>query len=188
MRSFVIIGICFVLAFWVYKKFESDNFYYDSLVNDKSEFSVLERGLLSLQREYDLSIRKEEVVLRKYEKGEISQEEYDLYLKLKSKKERAETDQALQDISRVLDPKKGVFSGIIKMTSSPKFQKNKQIGELNKKIEMIVADFGIASNAEIVLRLSTLSWIPIGNVEIDLQMAEYFKNKINNLKLELNDL
>jgi len=165
----------------VHKKYESDNAYYEKIAPDRSNMTIAERGFLALEREHDLEIKKEESVLRKYQTGELSQEEYEAYLKRRTASEREEHNQAVEDLGNVFDPEKGMFSGAFKMASNPEFKKTKQIEKLETEIRKVISEMGTDSESTTKMKFHGIKWVPIGNTKIDDEMSVYYEKKISKL-------
>lgn len=179
MKHISVIVICFLVGFVVYIKFESDNMYYDRIYSkDRNNLTIAERGLMAIEREHDLEIRKEEAVLRDYENGKISLEEYENYLQRKLEEENKENEDALEFIGNLYDPEKGMFSGAYKMAMSPKFKKEKQIKELDKTINNLIQDLENENKEIIVIKLKQTTWVPVGDKEIDQEMTKFYEKKI----------
>ena len=187
MKYFSIIAVCAVIAFWVFKKYESDNQYYDNVAPDRSNMSIAERALLALEREHDLELRKEETVLRKYKNGELSQDQYNEYLKKKAEQDRSEQQQVVEDLGNMFDPDKGMFSGVIKMGSKPQFKKQKQIDKLERDIQKTLSLLENDQTNVIKIKLRGIKWIPIDNKVIDEKMTKFYKNKISTLINEIDN-
>ena len=187
MKYFSVIAICAVIAFWVYKKYESDNQYYNNVAPDRSNMNIAERALLALEREHELELRKEETVLRKYQNGELSQDQYEDYLKKKAEQNRSEQQQAIEDIGNMFDPDKGMFSGASKMASKPQFKKQTQIDKLEREIQKILSSLEIEQINVIKIKLMGIKWIPIDNKIIDEEMTKFYKDKISTLINEINN-
>ena len=137
-----------------------------------------ERGISALEREHNLELEKEAAVLRSFEKGEMSREEYQEYLDQKSRAEQRETEEALAMLKDMYDPEKGMLSGIAKLANDPSNRKSDQQRKLDKEIKEIIADIGSVSNQAIITRLHLVAWAPVGDPSIDLEMTEYYEKKI----------
>jgi len=123
MKSLALIAICALIAFWVHKKYESDNVYYDVVAPNRSNMTIVERLFLALERENDLEIKYEESVLRRYQTGELSQAEYEEFLNRRAENERKELNDAYVDLANMWDPNKGMFSGMLKLLSNDSSEK-----------------------------------------------------------------
>jgi|ETNmetMinimDraft_13_1059891.scaffolds.fasta_scaffold150481_1 hypothetical protein len=188
MRSLAILAICGLVGYWVYTQYQLDNRYYDSLTKNGEEHTIFERLAFALQREHSLEISKDEVILNKLEKGEITISEYQSYYDEKSQRQQKETNQAIEDLSNMYDPEKGMFSGLIKMSNSVKNLKKEQILKLDRKIDEIVDNIDIDKPDLSITKLSTISWRPVGDKQIDSEMTDYYKNKIETVKRQVNQI
>lgn len=188
MRSLIILAICGLIGYWAYTQYELDNRYYDSLTKNGEEHTIFERVSFALQREYDLEISKDEAILHKLKKGEITISEYQSYYDEKSQRQQKETNQAIEDLSNMYDPEKGLFSGLIKMSNSVKNLKKEQILKLDRKIDEIVDNIDIDKPDLSITKLSTISWRPVGDKQIDSEMTDYYKNKIETVKRQVNQI
>ena len=188
MRSLAILAICGLVGYWVYTQYQLDNRYYDSLTKNGEEHTILERAAFALQREYDLEISKDEAILHKLEKGEITISEYQSYYDEKSQRQQNEENQAIEDLGNLWDPEKGMFSGLIKMSNSVKNLKKEQILKLDRKIDEIVDNIDIDKPDLSITKLSTISWRPVGDKQIDSEMTDYYKNKIETVKRQVNQI
>ena len=110
MRYLIILAICGLIGYWSYTQNQLDNRYYDSLSKNGEEHTIFERVSFALQREYDLEISKDEVILNKLENGEITIGEYQSYYNEKTQREQKETNQSIEDLGNLYDPEKGIFS------------------------------------------------------------------------------
>ena len=137
-----------------------------------------ERGISALEREHNLELEKEAAVLKSFEKGEMSREEYQEYLDQKSQAEQRETEEAFAMLKDMYDPEKGMFSGVTKLAKDPSYKKSDQQRKLDKEIKEIIADIGSVSNQAIITRLHLVAWAPVGDPSIDLEMTEYYEKKI----------
>ena len=137
-----------------------------------------ERGISALEREHNLELEKEAAVLRSFEKGEMSREEYQEYLDQKSQAEQRETEEAFAMLKDMYDPEKGMFSGVTKLAKDPSYKKSDQQRKLDKEIKEIIADIGSVSNQAIITRLHLVAWAPVGDPSIDREMTEYYEKKI----------
>jgi hypothetical protein len=187
MKSLAVIAVCVLIAFWVHKKYEADNAYYEKTAPDRSNMTIAERGFLALEREHDLEIKKAETVLRKYQTGELSQEEYEEYLKRRTANEREEYNQGVEDLGNMFDPEKGMFSGVIKMASNPELKKIKQIEKLEIEIRNVISKMGTDDESTTKMKLHAVKWVPIGNEKIDNEMSEYYETKISNFIKQLSN-
>ena len=86
------------------------------------------------------------------------------------------------------DPEKGMFSGLIKMSNSVKNLKKEQILKLDRKIDEIVDNIDIDKPDLSITKLSTISWRPVGDKQIDSEMTDYYKNKIETVKRQVNQI
>ena len=188
MRSLAILAICGLVGYWVYTQYQLDNRYYDSLTKNGEEHTIFERLAFALQREHSLEISKDEVILNKLEKGEITISEYQSYYDEKSQRQQKETNQAIEDLSNMYDPEKGMFSGLIKMSNSVKNLKKEQILKLDRKIDEIVDNIDIDKPDLSIKKLSTILWRPVGDIQIDSEMTDYYKNKIETVKRQVNQI
>ena len=188
MRSLAFLAICGLVGYWVYTQYQLDNRYYDSLTKNGEEHTIFERLAFALQREHSLEISKDEVILNKLEKGEITISEYQSYYDEKSQRQQKETNQAIEDLSNMYDPEKGMFSGLIKMSNSVKNLKKEQILKLDRKIDEIVDNIDIDKPDLSITKLSTISWRPVGDKQIDSEMTDYYKNKIETVKRQVNQI
>ena len=186
MKSLAVIAVCALIAFWVHKKYESDNVYFEKVAPDRSNMSIAERGFLALEREHDLQIKKEESVLRKFQTGELSQEEYEEYLKRRAANERAEHNQAVEDLGNMFDPEKGMFSAAFKMASNPEFKKKKQIEKLENEIKKIISGMSDDSEGATKMKFLGIKWMPVGNTKIDNEMTSYYDEKVSRLIKQVN--
>ena len=182
IRYFIVIGFFSILIFWVYQKYNFDNSYYDQVISARDDLNFTQRVMLFFEREYILELEREEEVLNKYKKGDISHEEYNQYLNKKIKETTNQTNNGVELLKQIYDPENGIFSGIFKMASSPNIQKNKQIKILDKKIDAIIEDLNNQDRDILTTRLSAISWVPVGDETIDKQMSEYYQNKISVLE------
>jgi hypothetical protein len=173
------------VAFWVYKKFEQDNLYYETVAPNRGDMNFLERSVLSLERERDLEISREEAVLRKYQSGEIDQGQYEMYLENQRKKEMQELDDAFESMGKMYDPDKGILSGAIKMKSMPEFQKSDQVKMLDERIDRVVSELGKVSSELTIVKLRSISWTPIGDSKIDKEMTRHYERKVGTIINEL---
>ena len=188
MRSLAILAICGLVGYWVYTQYQLDNRYYDSLTKNGEEHTIFERLAFALQREHSLEISKDEVILNKLEKGEITISEYQSYYDEKSQRQQNEENQAIEDLGNLWDPEKGMFSGLIKMSNSVKNLKKEQILKLDRKIDEIVDNIDIDKPDLSITKLSTISWRPVGDKQIDSEMTDYYKNKIETVKRQVNQI
>lgn len=182
IRYFIVIGFFSITTFWIYQKYNFDNSYYDQVISDRDDLNFTQRVMLFFEREYILQLEREEEVLNKYKKGEISHEEYNQYLNKKIKETRNQTNNGVEVLKQIYDPDNGMFSGIFKMASSPNIQKNKQIQILDKKIDAIIEDLNNQDRDILITLLSAIIWVPVGDETIDKQMSEYYQNKISVLE------
>jgi hypothetical protein len=137
-----------------------------------------ERGISTLEREHKLELEKEEAVLRKFARGELSREEYQEYLDQKSQAEQRETEEAFAMLKDMYDPEKGMLSGVMKLANDPSNRKSDQQRKLDKEIKEIIADIGSVSNQAIITRLHLVAWAPVGDPSIDQEMTDYYEKKI----------
>ena len=144
----------------------------------KQLLGFAERGISALEREHNLELEKEAAVLKSFEMGEMSREEYQEYLDQKSRAEQRETEEALAMLKDMYDPEKGMLSGIAKLANDPSNRKSDQQRKLDKEIKEIIADIGSVSNQVIITRLHLVAWAPVGDPSIDLEMTEYYEKKI----------
>lgn len=182
IRYFIVIGFFLITTFWIYQKYNFDNSYYDQVISDRDDLNFTQRVMLFFEREYILELEREEEVLNKYKKGEISHEEYNQYLNKKIIETTNQTNNGVEALKQIYDPDNGMFSGIFKMASSPNIQKNKQIQILDKKIDAIIEDLNNQDRDILITRLSAIIWVPVGDETIDKQMSEYYQNKISVLE------
>ena len=182
IRYIIVIGFFSITTFWIYQKYNFDNSYYDQVISDRDDLNFTQRVMLFFEREYILELEREEEVLNKYKKGEISHEEYNQYLNKKIKETTNQTNNGVEVLKQIYDPDNGIFSGIFKMASSPNIQKNKQIQILDKKIDAIIEDLNNQDRDILITRLSAIIWVPVGDETIDKQMSEYYQNKISVLE------
>tara|TARA_B100001059_G_C17685401_1_gene502058 strand:+ start:221 stop:796 length:576 start_codon:yes stop_codon:yes gene_type:complete len=178
IRYIIVIGFFSITTFWIYQKYNFDNSYYDQVISDRDDLNFTQRVMLFFEREYILELEREEEVLNKYNKGEISHEEYNQYLNKKIKETTNQTNNGVEVLKQIYDPDNGIFSGIFKMASSPNIQKNKQIQILDKKIDAIIEDLNNQDRDILITRLSAIIWVPVGDETIDKQMSKYYQNKI----------
>lgn len=153
--------------------------YYDRIyTEERNDLTIAERGLMALERERDLEIRKEEAVLRDYETGKISLEEYENYLQRKLEEENKEYEDASELIQNLYDPEKGMFSGVYKILMSPKFKKEEQIKELDKTINYLIQELENENKEIIVIKLKQTTWTPVGDKVIDQEMTKLYEKRI----------
>ena len=188
MRYLIILAICGLIGYWSYTQNQLDNRYYDSLSKNGEDHTIFERVSFALQREYDLEISKDEVILNKLENGEITIGEYQSYYDEKTQREQKETNQSIEDLGNLYDPEKGIFSGIIKMANSVNNLKKNQIKELDNKIDKIVDNIDIDGKNLSIIKLSTISWHPVGDKLIDSEMTDFYKNKIETVIRQVNQI
>jgi hypothetical protein len=188
MRYLIILAICGLIGYWSYTQNQLDNRYYDSLSKNGEEHTIFERVSFALQREYDLEISKDEVILNKLENGEITIGEYQSYYDEKTQREQKETNQSIEDLGNLYDPEKGIFSGMIKMANSVNNLKKNQIKELDNKIYKIVDNIDIDGTNLSIIKLSTISWHSVGDKLIDSEMTDFYKNKIETVIRQVNQI
>ena len=87
-------------------------------------------------------------------------------------------DKEMEEFQKLLDPEKGMFSGIL---NSPTFKKDDQVRALDRKIESIISEHNDSKKLVTVLKLQSVSWVPIGDKEIDKLMTTYYEKKISKL-------
>ena len=188
MRYLIILAICGLIGYWSYTQNQLDNRYYDSLSKNGEDHTIFERVSFALQREYDLEISKDEVILNKLKNGEITIGEYQSYYDEKTQREQKETNQSIEDLGNLYDPEKGIFSGMIKMANSVNNLKKNQIKELDNKIDKIVDNIDIDGTNLSIIKLSTISWHPVGDKLIDSEMTDFYKNKIETVIRQVNQI
>jgi hypothetical protein len=188
MRYLIILAICGLIGYWSYTQNQLDNRYYDSLSKNGEDHTIFERVSFALQREYDLEISKDEVILNKLENGEITIGEYQSYYDEKTQREQKETNQSIEDLGNLYDPEKGIFTGMIKMANSVNNLKKNQIKELDNKIDKIVDNIDIDGKNLSIIKLSTISWHPVGDKLIDSEMTDFYKNKIETVIRQVNQI
>ena len=74
-----------VITYWVYEKYQLENKYIEMHSPPDKELSMTDRALIAFQREYELEIEKDEAVLRSYQQGKISFQEYNQYFEEKAR-------------------------------------------------------------------------------------------------------
>ena len=188
MRYLIILAICGLIGYWSYTQNQLDNRYYDSLSKNGEDHTIFERVSFALQREYDLEISKDEVILNKLENGEITIGEYQSYYDEKTQREQKETNQSIEDLGNLYDPEKGIFSGMIKMANSVNNLKKNQIKELDNKIDKIVDNIDIDGKNLSIIKLSTISWHSVGDKLTDSEMTDFYKNKIETVIRQVNQI
>ena len=95
-----------------------------------------------------------------------------------SQSEYEQFDKEMEELQKLMDPEKGMFSGIL---NSPTFKKNDQVRYLDRKIESIISEHNDSKKLVTVLKLQSVSWVPIGDKEIDKLMTTYYEKKTSNL-------
>ena len=89
-----------------------------------------------------------------------------------------EFNQEMEALQQMLDPEKGMFSG---MLNSPTLKKNDQVRTLDKKIDSIISEHNDSKKFLTTLKLQSISWAPIGDKQIDSEMKIYYEEKISKL-------
>ena len=181
MRWLIAIAICMVTTYWVYEKYQLENKYIEMRSPADKELSMTDRALIAFQREYELEIEKDEAILRSYQQGKISFQQYNQYFKEKAKRNISEEAAALDMLSTMMDPEEGIYSGVIKMAQRPSMQKKDQIKELEEKINTILDKSETNGPDKTIALLIAIAWMPVGDEKIDNEMTEHYQTKINRL-------
>jgi hypothetical protein len=105
--------------------------------------------------------------------GELSLEDLEKIKEMERNELKKDEEQAMESLNKMLDPEEGMFSGIIKKVDD---KKNKQIKKLDDKIIEITSDIEKGNLKKAELKIIILKWVPIGAVNIDNEMTQYYED------------
>lgn len=156
---------------------------------DSALQTMMDLGAKVFEEEYARQNRAADLLLKKYEAGEITLEDYYRLeaerRQLEYQQEVAEIEGAMESISSFYDLEDGPMAGLVKKASSLETRRERQINELNFKIDRILENVTEENVWQTKLKLLNISWVPLGDTQIDREMSTYFHTKIETIIAEM---
>ena len=97
----------------------------------------------------------------------------------------------LKLLKKMNDPETGMMSGFIKLGDKifekAKIERDKQIKELDNKIDEIISQSNSENFQKIKLKLLSVKWTPISHSTIDEDMTEHYEKLVEKLIHQLEN-
>ncbi len=135
--------------------------------------------------------KEKEFILKELSKSEggLTVEKINKLKKQQNEIIQIQNEDSLKLLKKMYDPEKGLMSGAIKfeqkLKNEKKIDRDNQIQKLDKKIERIISKVGSTHINEIKLKLSVISWYPIGDKTIDDDMKNHYEKIVEKLTKQI---
>lgn len=184
LREKYLFSSCIVFLFFARSVFAQENPETSQQLNPTLQM-LINRGVEMVEEEYARENRAADLLLQKYEAGEITLQEY---YRLEAERSKMEYQQEMKELEGMMesfgsfyDPQKGPMSGLIEHASTVEAKRDKQVNTLNLKIDRILADVTDRNVRVTKLKLLNVSWVPVGDTDVDAKMTKFYEAKVNKI-------
>lgn len=179
-----LISSCIIFLFLARNVFAQEDIEASEKLNPTLQM-LINRGVEMVEEEYARENRAADLLLQKYEAGEITLQEY---YRLESERSQLEYQQEMREFEGMMDsfgsfydPKTGPMSGLIEHASTLEAKRDRQVNALNLKIDRILADVTDQNVRVTKLKLLNVSWVPVGDATVDTEMTKFYEAKVNKI-------
>ena len=171
LTNVLLLILVLIFGYWVHMTYEASNNRFD-VSHIANNFPSKVEGASNPR--YGSDGNDELVQTSVSNSKKLTPEQFEQFLDIQSQKEQDELKQ--------LFGKNGFFTTLFYELSEREEQKKQiQISRMDKKIQELIFALDESNREDIKLKLSLISWTPIGHTKIDKDMSAFYEKKINTL-------